>query len=243
MHEEKNVLENIPLIYGRSKGLPWFDMIYKRDIILIGAGGIGSHVAAALSRTGAYLYIYDHDVFEEHNGGQVMFREDLGIRKTEAIRSTIAGYSPDCEVEIFGKYIFSSETGNIVICAPDKIEVRKMAFEKWAEYVRALEPEQRLHCFFQDGRLLAEQYRIFNIPGSDEQRMQRYYNEFLSGNRSPHTPKCTASQTEYAARMISGRMIAYLTNWLTNVKMGNSAREVPLSEEYFQANNRTIIIE
>ena len=238
-----NVKADVPPIYNRSKGLPWFDLIYKRDIMIIGAGGIGSHVAVALSRTGAKLYIYDDDKFEGHNGGQVMFREDVGISKTEAIRSTIAGYSQDCEVEIFGKYTRGSETCNIVICGPDDIEARRMAFEKWAAYVRGLSTADRSYCFFQDGRLLAEQYRIFNIPGSSEHQMQRYYDNFLKGTRKPYVPKCTASQTEYAARMISGRMVGYLTNWLTNVKTGTASRSVPLSEEYFQRNNTTIIIE
>lgn len=243
MKESTSVMTDLPPIYGRSKGLPWFDMIYKLDIIQIGVGGIGSHLALSLSRTGAKLYLYDYDSFEDHNGGQVMFREDIGVGKAQAIKDTIAGYSPDCEVEIFGKYTRASETGKIVICGPDDINVRKMAFEKWAAYVRTLPVADRKKCFFQDGRLLAEQYQIFNVPGDNDSLMDRYYNEHLVAVSNPHKPKCTATQTEYMAKIIAGRMVEYLTNWLTNVKGDNAPRQVPLAEYHYQLNNQTRIIE
>jgi hypothetical protein len=243
MTQNTYAVNELPAIYGRSKGLPWFDMIYKLDIIQIGVGGIGSHLALSLSRTGARLFLYDDDIFDDQNGGQVMFCEDIGVEKTQAIKDTISGYSPDCEVETFGKYTRSSETGKIVICGPDDITVRRMAFEKWAAYVRTLSDMDRKHCFFQDGRLLAEQYQIFNIAGDDDARMDRYYNEYLAGIHNPHKPKCTAQQTEYMAKSIAGRMMVYLTNWLTNVKGANAPRHVPLGEFYYQVNNQTRIIE
>lgn len=232
---------NVPAIYGRSKGADWFDMIYKRDIIIIGAGGIGSWLALELSRTGANLYIYDYDHFESHNGGQVMFNEDTGLLKTEAIKSTIASFSTDCRVTTFGKYTKLSESGKIVLCGPDDIPTRRLAFEKWAALVKKAPDEEKKSYFFQDGRLLAEQLQIFSVRGDRSDHIELFRDEYLQEPDEDDAPSCTFTQTAHMAGMIGGQMIGYLTNWLTNLKRGWDIRRFPFSYEYLLATDTRIV--
>ncbi|NLR61094.1 hypothetical protein HGH93_23535 [Chitinophaga polysaccharea] len=239
--KEKIDLRQLPAIYGRSKGADWFEAIYKRDIIIIGAGGIGSWLSLFLSRTGANLFIYDYDHFENHNGGQVMFREDEGKLKTEAIKSTIASFSPDCEVTTFGKYIQTSDSGKIVICGPDNIPTRRLAFNKWATLVSKAPVEQKREYFFMDGRLLAEQLQIFCFSGDMPSLIEKYRTEFLFEPDEDTEESCTFKQTTPMAGLIAAQMIGYLTNWLTNLKRGRNIRRIPFSYEYLLATDTRIV--
>ncbi|SEW21783.1 ThiF family protein [Chitinophaga sp. YR573] len=237
MTNENNVLTEsekmiTPAIYGRSKGAFWFDAIYKRDIVIIGQGGIGSWLSLLLSRTGVRLHVYDKDIFEDHNGGQVMFDTNVGQKKVEAIKNTISSFSPDCEIETHGEYTRTSETSKIVLCGPDKIEVRRLAFEKWAAYVNRTPEHERSEFFFQDGRLLAEQMWIYNVPGDRPDLMEKYYNNCLEKPDESDTPSCTYTQTTPTAAGIAAHMIFYITNWLSNVKKGKIIRNVPFSYEF-----------
>jgi len=225
----------VPAIYGRSKGADWFEMIYKRDIIIIGAGGIGSWLALEISRTGPNLFIYDYDHFETHNGGQVMFAEDIGLLKTEAIKNTISSFSTDCKVTTFGKYTKVSESNKIVLCGPDNIATRKLAFEKWEALVEKAPAEEKRSYFFQDGRLLAEQLQIFSIRGDRPDHIDIYREQYLQEPDEDDKPTCTFSQTAPMASMIAAQMIGYLTNWLTNLKRGRDIRRFPFIYEYFLA--------
>jgi hypothetical protein len=232
--------KKVPPIYGRYKGADWFDLLYRRDIMILGQGGIGSWLSLLLSRTGAKLYLYDMDRFEDHNGGQLMFRYNVGQLKTEAIERTIVDFSPDCPLELFGRYTAESETAPIVLSAFDNNESRKLSFNKWAHFVsKTAEPERRF-CFFQDGRLLAEQFMIFNIPGDRPDLMEKYRTEYLYGDEEVEDPVCTFKQTPHMAAGIAVKMEVFLTNWITNASTNLPRRAVPFMEEYFAALNLTM---
>ena len=152
--------------YGRMKGAPWFPLLHKRDVMLLGQGGIGSWVALALSRTGINLFTYDMDSFESHNmSGQLVRQNDIGKLKTQAIKEIIKELSPDCEVTTAGKYLSESMSNDIVICGFDNMVARKMAFTNWKILVASLPEAERANCFFQDGRMNPEQIQILNIWG------------------------------------------------------------------------------
>lgn len=139
--------------YGRVKGATWFPLLYKRDVMVLGQGGIGSWVSVLLSRIGCTLHLWDHDYYEEHNmTGQFVRIYDINKNKAQAARELISAFSPDAEVEIYGKYEADSEANDIMVCGFDNMEARKLAFTKWKEYVET-EAEDPKNCFFQDGRL------------------------------------------------------------------------------------------
>lgn len=222
----------VPAIYGRCKGAEWFDTMYKKDVIIIGQGGIGSWLTLIISRIGVNLFTYDFDRFESHNGGQFMNKHDVGELKTEALKKSIALYSPDCQIHTSGAYGWESETGNIVLCGLDKMTPRKQAFKNWRRYVSSLPEEIRKTCFFQDGRLLAEQLQIFSIAGNREDKMQEYEQYHLHDDEDVPDASCTNSQTTYCASMIASHMVEFLCNWAANLESKSACRAVPFMYEY-----------
>lgn len=233
--------DNIKGQYGRVKGAPWFPLLHKRDIMILGQGGIGSWVSFLLARTGANLHIYDMDRYEEHNmTGQVAKQRSIGMLKTEAMHDIIQDFSPDCQVEVYGEYKLDSDTSDIVICGFDNMVARKIAFQRWCEHHASLNTdEERKGMFFQDGRLLAEQLQIFNIPGGNWELIEKYEKEFLFADAEVAEAECTFKQTSHCAAMIASHMVGFLTNHLMNGKTGSDMFSVPFKYEYLIPLNLT----
>lgn len=220
--------------YGRVKGAPWFPLLHKRDIMVLGQGGIGSWTSLLLSRIGCNLHLYDMDTYEDHNmTGQVVGKSGIGKNKAEAMKFVINDMSPDAEVEIYGKYIEDSPTNDIVICGFDNMTARKIAFANWKLMFEGTFRPNRSECFFQDGRLLAEQLQIFNIPGDRPDLIEKYEKEYLFDDSEVEEAECTFKQTSHCAAMIASHMVGFLTNWVSNVDSGRVFKQVPFYYEYF----------
>lgn len=231
--------DEIKAQYGRVKGAPWFPLLHKKDIMVLGQGGIGSWLSLFLSRMGVNLHLYDMDRYEEHNmTGQIVKASDLGKLKTEAMRDIIKELSPDCEVEIYGKYEDTSPSNDIVLCGFDNMAARRTAFENWRDML-GVGPGQRKGCFFQDGRLLAEQLQIFNIPGDRGDLIEKYEKEYLFDDSEAIEADCTFKQTSHCAGMIAAHMVGFLTNWITNANSDVAYRGVPFKYEYLVPLNYT----
>lgn len=217
--------------YGRVKGAEWFEYLYKKDVIVLGAGGIGSWLAFLLGRVGCNLYIFDHDNYEEHNmTGQMVRKQDITKNKAEVCKLILADFSPDATVETFGKYEEDSETGDIVVCGFDNMAARQLSFKKWAEHVE--QSTDKASCFFMDGRLIAEQYQILCIAGDQPERIEKYKKEYLFDSAEVTEPACTFKQTSHFAAIISGQMVTFLSNWATNKVNGFDMRQIPFFYEY-----------
>ena len=233
-------IENIEPQFGRVKGASWFPLLYKKDVLVLGQGGIGSWTALLLSRIGCSLHLFDMDTYEIHNmTGQVVKSSAIGHNKAEAMAEVIADFSPTCEVLDYPqRYNEDSFTGEIVICGFDNMVARKIAFQKWKKYVEELKErgQSGKDCFFQDGRLLAEHLQIFSIPGDDVERMEKYEKEWLFDDKEVEEAECTFKQTSHCAAMIASHMVGFLTNWVSNVEFENKGlpplRQVPFMYEY-----------
>ncbi len=220
--------------YGRVKGAEWFPLLYKKDIMILGQGGIGSWVSLLLSRIGSNLHTFDMDVYEEHNmTGQVVGKSMIGRNKAEAIKFVIGEFSPDSEVTCYGKYEENSLTNDIVICGFDNMMARRVAFNNWTEGLVEIGPEGRKRCFFQDGRLLAEQLQIFNIPGDRPDLIEKYEKNHLPNDEDVMEAECTFKQTSHCAAMIASHMVGFLTNWISNANSESPIRQIPFFYEYF----------
>lgn len=218
--------------YGRVKGAGWFPLLYKKDILVLGQGGIGSWLSLLLSRIGCNLHIYDMDIYEEHNlTGQVVKASGIGMKKTEAIKEVIIELSPDCTVATYEEYTNSSLANEIVLCGFDNMEARKIAFDVWINYLKG-DAVDRFMCFFQDGRLNAEQLQIFNIPGDREDLIKQYEEEYLFTDAEVEETDCTFKQTSHCAAMIASHMVGFLTNWITNASTKSKGRQVPFFYDY-----------
>ena len=213
--------------YGRVKGASWFPLLHKKDIMVLGQGGIGSWTSLLLSRIGCNLHIWDMDRYEEHNmTGQIVTADSIGDLKTEAMKKVINMMSPDCEVTTYGRYEVDSMTGDIVICGFDNMAARKTAFKNWKEGVGPSDLDNGNSCFFQDGRLLAEQLQIFNIPGNRKDLMEKYEKEWLFDDSEVQEAECTFKQTSHCAAMIASKMVGFLTSWIIGLP-------IPFKHEYF----------
>lgn len=223
--------------YGRVKGAPWFPLLHKKDIMVLGQGGIGSWLSILLSRVGANLHIYDMDIYEDHNmTGQLFIQSAVGKNKAFATRDLIKLVSPDAEVEAYAdKYTRESPTNDIVVCGFDNMVARKVAFENWKNELDngvasdSIDPSR---SFFQDGRLLAEQFQIFNIPGDRLDLIEEYEKEWLFDDSEAIEADCTFKQTSHCAAMIASHMVGFLTNWITNIDSEVTYRQVPFKNEY-----------
>lgn len=229
--------------FGRVKGAEWFPLLHQKDILVLGQGGIGSWTSLLLSRIGANLHIYDMDSYEEHNmTGQVVGKSGIGENKALAMKKLIAELSPAASVETYQeRYDEDQMTNDIVICGFDNMVARKVAFKKWKEHVNGLDEKGRKNCFFQDGRLLAEQLQIFNIAGDQPDKWEIYEKEHLFDDSAVEDAECTFKQTSHCAAMIAAHMVGFLTSWAVNSVSPMTIRPVPFYYEYFIPTNRTVL--
>jgi sulfur carrier protein ThiS adenylyltransferase len=77
-------------------------ILSKKTVGIAGAGGLGSNCAAALTRCGiGKLVMADFDVVSESNlNRQFFFRDQVGMKKTDALAANLQRISPDTALEM-----------------------------------------------------------------------------------------------------------------------------------------------
>ena len=212
---------------SRFSGAPWFPT-EEVDIIVGGAGGIGSWVCLLLARAGFMPHVYDNDLFEEHNmAGQFCKSADITSPKVEAIKHSIIDYAQVVINTNQELYTPESPTHNFVMAGFDNILSRRIMFNNWRTKYG-----QDPNSIFIDGRLSAEQLQIFCVIGGNSENIERYEREYLFDDADVEEPVCTFKQTSHAASMIASHMVAFFTNHYTNVVLGSQTRIVPFYWEY-----------
>ena len=78
------------------------EILEEAKIGIAGVGGLGSHCALHLVRAGVkHLVIADFDVVNESNlNRQFFFRDQLGMKKVEALKANLLRINPEAEIEI-----------------------------------------------------------------------------------------------------------------------------------------------
>jgi len=217
--------------FDRFKDAPWFSE-RKEQVMIGGAGGIGSYLTFLLSRAGFSPTVYDFDKIEEHNlGGQFFRTIDVGKPKVEAVYHITREFCNE-EINTFFKRITDeSPTHYFIFSAFDNMKARKDLFEVWKRSVE--------NCpvtpIFIDGRLSMEQLQIFCVtPHEIEQ-----YEEHLFDDSLIEDAPCTMKQTSHGAAMIASHMVSMFTNHITNIYEREKVRDVPFFYEYFIPFNLT----
>lgn len=222
---DMTIEKKVSIYKKRFEDAMWFDWLQNREIVLLGAGAIGSWTALCLSRIGCKLHIYDMDTIEAHNlGGQLFSTQDVGSKKTEITAALCAVYSgaPGKVVE-YGEYNEKSFTSNIVISGLDNMKTRKLAFEKWVNYIEELEDEEKKTCIFIDGRLMAESYQVYGVtPDKIEE-----YRATLFEDATLEEALCTLKSTTHCSMGVAKEIASILTNFAANKAYGADVREVP----------------
>lgn len=176
------------------------------DIVVGGAGGIGSWLIFYLARIGHNLYIYDNDSIDETNmAGQLYSIAMIGRNKAEAMKHICNSFSGSTNINTFSLY--DEDNGlysPIMISCFDNMNARKVMFEKWAG------GEDRE--VFIDGRMLAETGMVFCVLKGQEDAYRR---ELFDDSEVEEAP-CSFKATSHCGAFIAALMVSNLNNYLAN---------------------------
>jgi len=189
---------------ARFKDAPWYKIEDEREILLVGAGGIGSNTLYNLIKTiPATYFIQDNDKVVTHNIGTQFFTpNDINSLK---VRSLAEKLRPHAVINtIIDKFRPFDTVKPITISAVDNMETRKDIFDSWKTM-----PDRELLI---DGRLRADLYEIYIVQSDMEDR----YAETLFDDNEVDDGPCTFKQTAYFGMLIGARITQVLVNYFTN---------------------------
>ena len=190
--------------YSRQRDIVPPDRLAACKATVIGVGAIGRQVALQLAAMGIpWLQLIDFDQVEESNlASQGYMEDDLGRPKVQATADLCQQVNHHLEVhEINERFRRSMEIGNVVFCAVDRIDVRRLIWESVKDKV----------SFFADGRMSAEVLRI--LTACDAVSRTHYPTTLFNADEAFVGP-CTAKTTIYCANIAAGLMVAQFTRYL-----------------------------
>lgn len=202
----------------RFKDALWYNN--KVEIVIGGAGGIGSWLSFFLTRAGFNVTVYDFDTVEEHNlGGQLFFAHDVSELKVTALRNVITEFN-DTNFNFKGvnqkitpyTYMYHNYSAPLVIyvSAFDNMEARTDFFNLFIKQTNGKVK------WFVDGRLLMEQMRIYCIKKSNQSAINDYMEHHLFLDSDVEDLPCTMKQVSHGAAMIATHMTGFITNIVSN---------------------------
>lgn len=209
---------------SRFKDAIWFPK-EETELIIGGAGGIGSWLSISLARAGFLPIVFDFDRIEAHNiGGQAYSKQDIGDLKVDALKKRVMEL---CNIDLFtfnSAYDENSMASAYMFSAFDNMKARKDMFNNWKK-----ENSENPDAIFIDGRLTMEQLQIYCVTPD---KIEEYEKTLFDDSEVEEDP-CTLKQTSHGALMIASLMTAFFTNHLTNVVEKAPVRDVPFFYEYF----------
>jgi molybdopterin/thiamine biosynthesis adenylyltransferase len=219
--------------FTRFKDANWFEYLKYKRVIVGGAGGIGSWISLFLARIGMHVYVYDNDTYEESNlAGQFVKHNDIGRAKTTALKYNISEFTNQYVYEMYCDYDENSSVSSIMIGGFDNMKARKTFFENWVSVYGSDK-----NSILIDGRLAAQSYQIFCIQGGRQDQIDKYRSEYLFSDDEVAPLACTLKQTSHTAAGIASHMTGFLTNFATNVVLGEDITTVPFLFEYITEPN------
>ena len=190
--------------YSRQRDIVPPERIADCNVTIIGVGAIGRQVALQLSAMGIpWLQMIDHDKVEWSNlASQGYLEGDMGKPKVNATLEHCLKINAMGEIHIVPeRFRRSMEIGNVVFCAVDRIDVRRLIWESVKDKI----------SFFVDGRMSAEVVRILTACGCES---RKHYPTTLFRPDEAFIGPCTAKTTIYCANIAAGLMVAQFTKYL-----------------------------
>ena len=220
---------------SRFSGAEWYELVKEQQIIIGGAGGIGSWLAFQVARLSPSLIaLYDDDIVETGNlSGQLFSRLDVNKTKVKAIESVITKYNEHyCVHGIPSRFTEYTEAGDVMMCGFDNMEARKVFFRSWLSHVYSLSENKRKECLFLDGRLSMGILQVFCITGDDSYSIQKYSESYLFDDADADETICSMKQTTYMACMIGSIMTNLFVNFVANLTDPVLPYDLPFFTEY-----------
>jgi len=212
--------------FSRQRDIIPPERIASCKATVIGVGAIGRQVALQLTAIGIpWLQLVDHDTVEISNlASQGYLETDMGKQKVNATLELCRRINASCEIyAVPERFRRSMEIGNVVFCAVDRIDVRRLIWESVKDKV----------SFYVDGRMSAEVLRILTAY-NDESR--NYYPTTLFNSDEAFVGPCAAKTTIYCANIAAGLMVAQFTKHLrqlpvdADIQLNLLASEISVGE-------------
>jgi len=199
----------------------------SEEIIVGGAGTIGSFLTPILCRLGHEVYLYDMDNVEEHNIGVQLFGfESIGKSKVDAVKNLSQSICLFPTIETYNKeYTVESLSSNIMISCFDNMLARRTMFNNWVSFVEKLidSGDSVNNCIFIDGRMDFTQFQIYCVTPDN---IQRYKGTLFSDKDIDDAP-CTLKTTPFIGPTIAGLMSSLLCSFLGNVYTNENMYDIP----------------
>lgn len=185
--------------------LPW-DAVSQAEILIVGAGAIGSQVAMCLAKMGfTDITVYDDDtVGEENVNCQWYGPSDIGKYKVEALKENIEKLT-GAEIQGSNSRIDATyldhegylPTAEVVVSAVDSMQVRRYLWEYYQD--------QEDVRWFIDPRMSAEEGAIYTVDMHSTVEKEKYMTTLYRDSESVPEP-CTAKATMYCAMLLAGQV-------------------------------------
>jgi len=212
--------------YSRQRDIVPPERIADCKATVIGVGAIGRQVALQLSAMGIpWLQLVDHDKVEWSNlVSQGYLEGDMGKLKVNATLELCWRINAATQIQaVPERFRRSMEIGNVVFCAVDRIDVRRLIWESVKDRVN----------FYCDGRMSAEVLRV--LTACDFESRKNYPTTLFNSDEAFVGP-CTAKTTIYCANIAAGFMLAQFTKYLrllpidADIQLNLLASELSVSE-------------
>jgi len=193
--------------YSRQRDIVPPERLAQCKATVVGVGAIGRQIALQLAAMGIpRLQLVDFDHVEESNlASQGYLQDDLGKQKVQATGELCRQINPDLEIyEVNDRFRRSMEIGNVLFCAVDSIETRRLIWNATKDST----------SFFVDGRMSAEVLRV--LSACDIASCEHYPTTLFASGEAYAGP-CTAKTTIYCANIAAGLMVAQFTKYLRHL--------------------------
>lgn len=212
--------------FSRQRDIAPPERIADCNATIIGVGAIGRQVALQLSAMGIpWLQMIDHDKVEWSNlASQGYLEGDMGKLKVNATLELCWRINTATQIQaVPDRFHRSMEIGNVVFCAVDRIDVRRLIWESVKDRVN----------FYCDGRMSAEVLRVLTACDFES---RKHYPTTLFNSDEAFVGPCTAKTTIYCANIAAGFMLAQFTKYLrllpidADIQLNLLASELSVSE-------------
>jgi len=200
----------------RNKDL--IDQSKLSDVIIIGAGGIGSFIIQGLTIMGyKSMYVYDPDTMSTHNLSSTAYPTNMVDRPKAEAASVLHSMYDGTDQEFIYKMRRWDQNekphARMIVCTDD-MESRKAAFESWYNQ------ENQKRDWFIDARmgattteLVTESYRA---KETESYLDSEYMKTWIPTDSVPKAP-CSQKHTVFAAQHIASLAVAQVYNLVANL--------------------------
>ncbi len=102
-----------------------FEKLQGASVAVFGLGGVGSHCAEALARSGVgTLFLIDSDYVAASNINRqsIALISTIGRKKTEVLKEKIADINPDCQVFLCDSFVLPENMDEVFAQFPGKLD-------------------------------------------------------------------------------------------------------------------------